>query len=74
MTAPPAAPPVSEVAEPEGITLASLGVRYLDFAEGYYRTTNGGTTSSVDGIRMALDIGAAGEGAPAGPWQGASGI
>lgn len=41
-------------AEPEGITLAALGVRYLDFAEGYYHTTNGGTTSSVDGIRMAL--------------------
>lgn len=54
MTAPPAAPPVLEMAEPEGITLASLGVRYLDFAQGYYRTTNGGTTSSVDGIRMAL--------------------
>ena len=50
MTAPPPAPPVPEVAEPEGITLAALGVRYLDFAEGYYRTTNGGTTSSVDGI------------------------
>jgi len=41
-------------AEPEGITLAALGVRYLDWASGYYRTTDGGTTSSVDGISMAL--------------------
>ena len=53
--APPAAtPPAPAVAEPEGITLAALGVQYLDFAQGYYRTADGGTTSSVDGIRMAL--------------------
>jgi integrase len=53
-----AAAPTPQVTEPEpkadGITLAALGVRYLDWAEGYYRTADGGTTSSVDGIRMAL--------------------
>jgi len=49
----PAAPPPPEP-EATGITLAALGVRYLDWAEGYYRTADGGTTSSVDGIRMAL--------------------
>lgn len=51
--APAAAPPAAEP-RPGGITLAALGVRHLDWAEGYYRTADGGTTSSVDGIRMAL--------------------
>jgi integrase len=52
----PAAAPAVAVTEPEagGITVAALGVRYLDWAEGYYRSADGGTTSSVDGIRMAL--------------------
>jgi integrase len=54
VTAAPA--PAVAVTEPEagGITVAALGVRYLDWAEGYYRSADGGTTSSVDGIRMAL--------------------
>ena len=34
--------------------MAGLGLRYLDWAEGYYRTADGGTTSSVHGISMAL--------------------
>jgi integrase len=57
---PPAAAPAPQVVAPEpeagGITLAALGVRYLDWAQGYYRTGDGGTTSSVDGIRMALKV------------------
>lgn len=53
--APPAAPAAAAPeAEPAGISLAALGLKYLDFANSYYRTADGGTTSSVDGIRMAL--------------------
>lgn len=52
-TAPAPAAPAATVPEPAGITLAGLGLKYLDWAEGYY-AADGGTTSSVDGIRMAL--------------------
>ena len=45
----PVAPP-----QPTGITIAALGVKYLDHCEGYYRDRDGNTTSSVDGARMAL--------------------
>lgn len=45
----PAASPTTTT----GITVAALALRYLDHAEVYYRTADGNTTSSVDGIRMA---------------------
>lgn len=58
------APAVSEVVEvavtptaspaiTAGITVAAVALKYLDHAEVYYRTADGKTTSSVDGIRMA---------------------
>lgn len=49
----PVQPPASQP-EATGVSVAAVGLKYLDFAEGYYRTADGGTTSSVDGIRMAL--------------------
>ena len=52
-TPPAASPPPVQPATP-GITLAALGVRYLDHCEGYYRGLDGKPTSSVDGARMAL--------------------
>jgi len=60
-TTPPAVPDVVEVviapavppAISSGITVAALALKYLDHAEVYYRTADGNTTSSVDGIRMA---------------------
>ncbi len=45
---PPAPPTITS-----SITVASLTLKYLDHAEVYYRTADGKTTSSVDGIRMA---------------------
>ncbi len=50
----PVEQPPSPMPEPSGVSVAAVGLKYLDFAEGYYRTADGGTTSSVDGIRMAL--------------------
>ncbi|MBM4012596.1 MAG: site-specific integrase [Planctomycetes bacterium] len=46
----PTAPPAAVAC---GITVAALALKYLDHAEVYYRTAEGRTTSSVDGIRMA---------------------
>jgi integrase len=37
-----------------GVTVAAIGVRYLDHCETYYRTPDGKTTSSVAGVEMAL--------------------
>lgn len=39
---------------PAGITVAQLGIKYLDRCEAYYRTPDGKTTSSVAGVQMAL--------------------
>lgn len=40
--------------EVNGITIAALGMRWLDHCEAYYRDREGNPTSSVDGARMAL--------------------
>jgi integrase len=45
--------PIAPPAVTSGITVAALAIKYLDHAEVYYRTEDGKTTSSVDGIRMA---------------------
>ncbi len=57
----PAAKPVADTLQPapaehasSGITLAELGIRYIDHCQRYYRTAEGKTTSSVDGVMMAL--------------------
>ncbi len=52
--APRSAPDPALAPEPIGITVAALGVKYLDYCEAYYRTRTGKPTSSVDGARMAL--------------------
>jgi integrase len=51
-----AAPPVAagQPVDPAGLTVAAVGLRWLDHCEAYYRDRDGGTTSSVDGARMAL--------------------
>ena len=36
------------------ITIAAIGLRYLDHCQAYYRTKDGGVTSSVAGVEMAL--------------------
>jgi integrase len=36
------------------ITVAQMGLRYLDFCQTYYRTPDGKVTSSVAGVEMAL--------------------
>ena len=38
----------------DGITIAEVGLRYLDHCQQYYRTPSGKVTSSVDGVQMAL--------------------
>jgi integrase len=55
----PTPPPAGiEPARPEpagdAITVADIGIRYLDHCESYYRTPDGKTTSSVAGVEMAL--------------------
>jgi integrase len=45
--------PVPAATDP-GITVAAIGVRYLDNCQVYYRTPDGKTTSSVAGVEMAL--------------------
>ena len=40
--------------EVEGITIAEVGLRYLDHCREYYRTPTGKVTSSVHGVEMAL--------------------
>ena len=40
--------------EVEGITIAEVGLRYLDHCREYYRTPTGKVTSSVQGVEMAL--------------------
>jgi len=57
---PDAAPQTGATAQPSAapadgtITVAHLGLRYLDFCQTYYRTPDGKVTSSVDGVEMAL--------------------
>jgi integrase len=46
----PTTPPTAD----RGITVAAVGVRYLDHCEAYYRTPDGKTTSSVAGVEMSL--------------------
>jgi integrase len=46
-------PPVAAAAD-TGVTVAAVGVRYLDHCQLYYRTPDGKTTSSVAGVEMAL--------------------
>ena len=52
----PARPATSPPPQPTsaGLTIAALGVKYLDHCEVYYRGRDGKPTSSVDGARMAL--------------------
>ena len=38
----------------ESVTLAEVGLRYLDHCRDYYRTPDGKLTSSVAGVEMAL--------------------
>ena len=38
----------------DGITIAEVGLRYLDHCQQFYRTPSGKVTSSVDGVQMAL--------------------
>jgi integrase len=55
---PPASTPATATPEPapvaDGITVAAVAIKYLDHCETYYRTPEGRTTSSVDGVGMAL--------------------
>lgn len=51
---PPAEPAEQSPAESSGVTLATIGLRYLDHCRTYYRTADGGVTSSVAGVEMAL--------------------
>lgn len=55
---PPAEPSEQPAAEPDsppaGVTLATIGLRYLEHCRTYYRTADGGVTSSVAGVEMAL--------------------
>lgn len=55
----PPAPPAMPAAQsgdvaPETISVAALGLRWLDHCEGYYIGHDGRQTSSVDGARMAM--------------------
>lgn len=50
----PATTPTKPGPAAQGITVAAVGLKYLDHCETYYRTPEGNTTSSVDGVAMAL--------------------
>jgi integrase len=50
----PAPSPAAAIEPAPGITVAAIGLRYLDHCESYYRTPDGNTTSSVAGVEMAL--------------------
>jgi len=55
----PQASPQATVIEPRtapsaSITVAQIGLRYLDHCQTYYRTPDGKVTSSVAGVEMAL--------------------
>ncbi len=62
VTPPPAARPAAAATPPAPLpeppapwlTIAALGIKYLDHCETYYRGRDGKHTSSVDGARMAL--------------------
>jgi len=45
---------VTELSLASALTVAEIGVRYLDHCYRYYKKADGTTTSSVDGVTMAL--------------------